>query len=133
VLDFHRASCPGAVDRDELRILRQRLYHAAGVSLAIVGLEFFGIRSRCLLIGPGEETNDPIYADERNFFKVERWNRNDLHIEEMLHAGSSIERLTGSPCSGRVGTILSGSGRTCLQSGHRNAAGRIAANMMAGC
>jgi hypothetical protein len=40
---------------------------------------------------PAEETDDPTYADERNFFKVERWTRNDLHVEAMLHAGSSIE------------------------------------------
>jgi hypothetical protein len=39
-----------------------------------------------------EETDDPTYADERNFFKVEKWTRNDLHVEVMLHAGSSIEK-----------------------------------------
>lgn len=39
-----------------------------------------------------EQTDDPHYADQRNFYKVERWSRDGMHIEEMLYAGSSLNR-----------------------------------------
>jgi hypothetical protein len=52
------------------------------------------------------------------FFKVERWARNDLHIEAMLHAGTNIEKAapfsTRSPCNDRGGAIPSGSGHMCF-------------------
>jgi hypothetical protein len=31
-----------------------------------------------------EETDDPLHADRRNFHKVERWDRDGLHIRGML-------------------------------------------------
>jgi hypothetical protein len=34
-----------------------------------------------------EETDDPLYADRRNFYKVEKWSRDGQRIEEMLFAG----------------------------------------------
>jgi hypothetical protein len=36
-----------------------------------------------------EETDDPLVADRRNFFKVELWTR-DGHVERLLFAGNSI-------------------------------------------
>jgi hypothetical protein len=39
-----------------------------------------------------EQTDDPRYADQRNFYKVEKWSRDGLHIEEMLYAGSNLDR-----------------------------------------
>jgi hypothetical protein len=36
-------------------------------------------------------TDDPVVADERNFYKVELWTRDD-HIECMLFAGTSLDR-----------------------------------------
>ena len=39
-----------------------------------------------------EETDDPLYADRRNFYKVERWSRDGLYIEEMLFAGNSLAK-----------------------------------------
>jgi hypothetical protein len=38
-----------------------------------------------------EETDDPLYPDRRNFYKVERWNKDGLHIEEML-AGNNLDK-----------------------------------------
>jgi hypothetical protein len=35
-----------------------------------------------------EETDDPLHADRRNFYKVEKWSRQ--RIEEMLFAGNSL-------------------------------------------
>lgn len=39
--------------------------------------------------GP-EETDDPVYADQRNFYKVEQWDERE-HIEAMLFAGTSLD------------------------------------------
>jgi hypothetical protein len=39
-----------------------------------------------------EETDNPLYADERNFYKVERWSKDDQRIEAMLYAGNRLEK-----------------------------------------
>ena len=39
-----------------------------------------------------EETDDPIYADRRNFYKVEKWSKDGQRIEEMLFAGNSLDK-----------------------------------------
>jgi hypothetical protein len=36
-----------------------------------------------------EETDDPLYADRRNFYKVEKWSKDGQPIEELLFAGPS--------------------------------------------
>lgn len=41
---------------------------------------------------PAEETTDPVYADDRNFFKVELWDKAELRIERMLYAGDDIHK-----------------------------------------
>lgn len=37
-----------------------------------------------------DETDDPNQADDRNFYKVETWSQDGLHITGMLWAGSSL-------------------------------------------
>jgi hypothetical protein len=39
-----------------------------------------------------EETTDPIYADDRNFFKVEQWDSKDSHVVRLHYAGNRIDR-----------------------------------------
>jgi len=39
-----------------------------------------------------EETSDPRHADRRNFYKVEQWSRDDMHIARLHYAGNSIVR-----------------------------------------
>ena len=39
-----------------------------------------------------EETDDPLYADRRNFYKVEKWSKDGRRIEEMLFAGNSLDK-----------------------------------------
>jgi hypothetical protein len=39
-----------------------------------------------------EETDDPVYADRRNFYKVEKWSRDGLRVELMLYAGNSLDK-----------------------------------------
>jgi hypothetical protein len=39
-----------------------------------------------------EETDDPHYADRRNFYKVERWSRDGLRVDLMLYAGNNLDK-----------------------------------------
>jgi hypothetical protein len=39
-----------------------------------------------------EETDNPHYADRRNFYKVEKWSRDWLRVELMLYAGSNVDK-----------------------------------------
>jgi len=39
-----------------------------------------------------EETDDPGFADRRNFYKVEKWSRDGQRIEELLFAGNSLAK-----------------------------------------
>ncbi len=39
-----------------------------------------------------EETDDPHYADRRNYYKVEKSDAAELHIEALLHASNDLPR-----------------------------------------
>ena len=39
-----------------------------------------------------EETDDPTYADRRNFYKVEKWSRDGMRVVELLFAGTSLDK-----------------------------------------
>jgi hypothetical protein len=39
-----------------------------------------------------EETNDPLIADARNFYKVEKWTKDGSKVDHMLYAGSSLDK-----------------------------------------
>jgi hypothetical protein len=39
-----------------------------------------------------EETDNPLYADERNFYKVERWSKDDQRIEATLYASNNLTK-----------------------------------------
>jgi hypothetical protein len=39
-----------------------------------------------------EETDDPKYADDRMFYKVEKWTRDGTTVDRMLYAGNNLER-----------------------------------------
>ena len=39
-----------------------------------------------------EETDDPLVADQRNFFKVELWSRDGRHVERLLFRGNSLDK-----------------------------------------
>jgi hypothetical protein len=41
-----------------------------------------------------EETRDPLYADDRMFYKVEKWTRDGMAVDGLLYAGN---RRTSSP------------------------------------
>ena len=42
-----------------------------------------------------EETDGPLYADWRNFYKVEKWSRDGRRVEELLFAGNSATKGRG--------------------------------------
>jgi hypothetical protein len=37
-----------------------------------------------------EETDNPLYADDRNFYKVEKWTRDGAKVDSLLYAGSNL-------------------------------------------
>jgi hypothetical protein len=39
-----------------------------------------------------EETSEPLIADDRNFYKVEKWTKDGTKIDRMLYAGSSLDK-----------------------------------------
>jgi hypothetical protein len=46
---------------------------------------------------PLEETDNPLYADDRNFYKVEKWTRDGSKIDTLLYAGTNLEGAGYSP------------------------------------
>ena len=48
---------------------------------------------------PVEETDNPLYADDRNFYKVEKWTKDGSKVDRMLYAGSN---LGGHQASARI-------------------------------
>ena len=39
-----------------------------------------------------EETDEPLIADHRNFYKVEKWTKNGSKVDHMLYAGSNLDK-----------------------------------------
>jgi hypothetical protein len=39
-----------------------------------------------------EEMDDPLIANDRNFYKVEKWTRDGAKVDHMLYAGSSLAK-----------------------------------------
>ena len=39
-----------------------------------------------------EETDDPLYTDRRNFYKVEKWTKDGTKVDSLLFAGSNLDK-----------------------------------------
>ena len=39
-----------------------------------------------------EETADPLYADDRNFYKVEKWTKDGTKVDSLLYAGNNLDK-----------------------------------------
>jgi hypothetical protein len=39
-----------------------------------------------------EETTEPLIADNRNFYKVEKWTKDGTEVGGMLYAGSNLDK-----------------------------------------
>jgi hypothetical protein len=50
-------------------------------------------RSRSFVVmpnSPDEETDEPLLADHRNYYKVEKWTKDGARVERMLYAGNGL-------------------------------------------
>jgi hypothetical protein len=41
---------------------------------------------------PDEETDEPLIANDRNYYKVEKWTKDGSKVERMLYAGSNLDK-----------------------------------------
>jgi hypothetical protein len=39
-----------------------------------------------------EETSEPLIADDRNCYKVEKWTKDGTKVDRMLYAGSNLDK-----------------------------------------
>ena len=39
-----------------------------------------------------EETENPLFADDRNFYKVEKWTKDGMKIDRLLYAGNNLDK-----------------------------------------
>jgi hypothetical protein len=39
-----------------------------------------------------EETDNPLLADDRNFYKVEKWTRDGMKVDSLLYAGNNVSK-----------------------------------------
>ena len=39
-----------------------------------------------------EQTDEPLIADHRNYYKVEKWTKDGTRVERMLFAGSNLDK-----------------------------------------
>jgi hypothetical protein len=39
-----------------------------------------------------DETDQPLIADDRNYYKVEKWTKEGTKVDHMLYAGSSLDK-----------------------------------------
>jgi hypothetical protein len=39
-----------------------------------------------------EETDNPLRADDRNFYKVEKWTKDGAKVDRLLYAGNNLEK-----------------------------------------
>ena len=44
-----------------------------------------------------EETDSPSYADDRNFYKVEKWTRDWTKVDSLLYAGNGVFEYRARP------------------------------------
>jgi hypothetical protein len=41
---------------------------------------------------PDQETDNPNHADDRNFYKLEKWTKDGTKVDRLLYAGNSLEK-----------------------------------------
>jgi hypothetical protein len=64
-----------------------------------------------------ETTENPLYADDRNFYKVEKWTKDGTQVDRMLYAGNNLEKareIFAEAIKHRPRIRLTISRRTCV-------------------
>jgi hypothetical protein len=56
------------------------------------GLEDPGAKVEHVSDWSDQETHDPLYADARNFYKVEKWTRDGTEVDSLLYAGNNLDK-----------------------------------------
>jgi hypothetical protein len=41
---------------------------------------------------PTHETDNPLQADELNFYKIEKWTKDESKVDSLLYAGSNLDK-----------------------------------------
>ena len=41
---------------------------------------------------PDDETTEPLIANDRNYYTVEKWTKDGTKVERMLYAGSNLDK-----------------------------------------
>jgi hypothetical protein len=54
------------------------------------------------LTGPTNKPTIRSNADDRNFYKLEKWTKDGLKIERMLYAGNNLEKAREGPGSAQL-------------------------------
>jgi hypothetical protein len=39
-----------------------------------------------------DETDNPLYADDPNFYKVEKWTKDGMKVDRLLQAGNNLDK-----------------------------------------
>jgi hypothetical protein len=60
-----------------------------------------------------EETDNPVYADERDFYKVEKWTMDGLKVDSLLYAGNDLGKARDVFRKALEFHSISGIGRRC--------------------
>jgi hypothetical protein len=42
--------------------------------------------------GSDEQTDNPLLADDRSYFKVEKWTKDGTKVDRMLYAGNDLDK-----------------------------------------
>jgi hypothetical protein len=42
--------------------------------------------------GPDDVTSEPLVADHRNYYKVEKWTKDGAKVEHMLYASANLDK-----------------------------------------
>jgi hypothetical protein len=66
--------------------------HAVAEGLVLIGCAYLKQRSMTDDGWTDQETTDPLVADDRNFYKVEKWTKDGTKVDRLLYAGNSLTK-----------------------------------------
>src|SRR5215472_12963207 len=72
--------------------MRLGLFLLSAPSIVYPLIASFNIGGRHVNDWSDEQTDDPLYADDRNFYKVEKWTKDGTKVDRMLDARNKGEK-----------------------------------------
>jgi hypothetical protein len=64
---------------------------------------------------PNEETDNPLLADDRNYYKVEKWTKDGTKVDRMLYAGNNLDKARQLFANVQLGLIWPTPPRSAVQ------------------